>query len=225
VKLNALKTQSGNYLLSYKDNFFFINLQANKILKESNPEEYDWLANVADEEEIEISDNLERLLDNANSFLEDASALKYFRNKALIKVYPFLKEDYEVEVKDLKENKSVLLYVPNHYSYDCVQGYVYSDTDVMFFDKDKNLIGKCKNSIDRRYANNHTTDYMEEGETIIESLASQGLEEKVAYILIESKSNGDYNNSQRIRRQTIYLVDNDLVDLVKQINERANNGN
>lgn len=223
MKYNGLKTQSGNYLLSYKNNFFFINLQANKILKESNPEEYDWLANVADEEEIEISNNLISLLDKASSFLEDAASLRYFRNNALRKVYPFLKEDHEVEILDLKESKNILLYIPNHYSYDCVAGYTYNESNVLFYDKDKKLIGKVKNAIDRRYACNHDPDYMEDGETIIESIASQELEEKVCYILIESKSNGDYNNSQRIRRQTIYLVDNDLYKLIADIRKEAEN--
>lgn len=222
MKTNALLTNSGNHLIAWKNSYFYIS--STKILKESDSDEYDWLNNIVETEEIEISDNLERLLDNASSFLEDAASLQYFRNQALMKVYPFIKETYEVEIRDLKENRNVLLCVPNHYSYDCVQGCIYSDTDVMLFNKEKELIGKVKNSIDRRYASNHDTNYMEDGESIIESIASQELEERVAYILIESKSNGDYNNSQRIRTQTIYLVDNDLVALVKDIRKEARNG-
>ncbi len=222
MKLYALKTQSGNYLLSYKNSFFFVNLSLNKLLKESDEGEYNWLSNIVNEEEIEISESLVVLLNKANSFVEDAASLQYFKNEAFRKVYPFLNETYEISLFNLSEWKTKLLFVPNHYSYDCSRGYWYSNSDVMFFDKDKNLIGKCNPSVDCKNAGD--TDYTDKGESIVEAIASQEIENEVAYILIESKSNGDQNDETISKTQHLFLVDTNLSALIEQIRKEAENG-
>jgi hypothetical protein len=129
MKTSALKTNSGNYLIVFNYLYFFIN--DTKILKESDQSEYEWLSNNTDEVVIEISDELEKLLEKASSFVIDASKLEFFRNEAISKVYTFAPaNDGAITIKKLSENKDILFTIPHYLSWNSVAWSGY-DMDVV----------------------------------------------------------------------------------------------
>lgn len=216
MKTSALKTNSGNYLIVFNYLYFFIN--DTKILKESDQSEYEWLSNNTDEVVIEISDELEKLLEKASSFVIDASKLEFFRNEAISKVYTFAPaNDGAITIKKLSENKDILFTIPHYLSWNSVAWSGYDMDVVQLFNADKEMIGTVEQEQRSEYACNSDTNTSRDGETILEAIARHGVESSVSYIYVYHKDNGNFNESFVTELQTIYICDLDLDSLVKEI--------
>ncbi len=225
METNPLETRNGNFAIEYNNKFFFISGDMKRVLREISEEEFDHLCECIEpspEKSLTIPGELVKKLDKEVSFIEDASMLEYFRNSALVAVYPFLSLDAgPISVEKLSENRNVLLSNPCNSSYDSCAWSGYDWTTIKFYNKKKELVGDQRNASETKFASNSDTDSSEPGETMVESIARLGIADSVTYIGVSHKDNGSYNDATVCKWQQVYLVDLPMAELIAEIQAAA----